>query len=328
MRLLLIMPTFFEYPQEIISELNRQGYQVDLFDDRPSQGSLMKAAIRINKTMVSRQIKKYERKIISSVSSVKYDVCLLISGQSLSLSFQFMKNLRDLQTNAKFVLYMWDSLKNFVYIERFFNLFDSIYSFDPSDCKSNGRVQFLPLFYTRSYGLIGRKELNNRKFDLLFVGTAHPQKYSFIKKISEDLRPVLKRQMIYFYMPSKLLYFYRKITNAEFAHTKLSEINFNAISSTKLIRMFGESNIILDAPQKNQIGLTIRCIETLGARRKLITTNKSIVNYDFYRPENILVYNGSVSKDDVFFKSPYVELEQSVYEEYSLKSWVKRIIEQ
>ena len=35
MRILLIMPNFFEYPQIIKTELEQMGHIVDYFDDRP-----------------------------------------------------------------------------------------------------------------------------------------------------------------------------------------------------------------------------------------------------------------------------------------------------
>ena len=48
MNLLLIMPNFFDYPKQIKLELEKIGYNVDFFDDRPSTNSLVKAIIKIN----------------------------------------------------------------------------------------------------------------------------------------------------------------------------------------------------------------------------------------------------------------------------------------
>ena len=45
------------------------------------------------------------------------------------------------------------------------------------------------------------------------------------------------------------------------------------------------SKCVLDSAQANQNGLTIRVIEMLGAKKKIITTNEDVVNYDFYRPK-------------------------------------------
>ena len=54
MKLLLIMPRFFDYPELIIEELNNLGYEVDFFDDRPSTNAWIKAIIRINKKFINK----------------------------------------------------------------------------------------------------------------------------------------------------------------------------------------------------------------------------------------------------------------------------------
>lgn len=91
--------------------------------------------------------------------------------------------------------------------------------------------------------------------------------------------------------------------------------------------VYEASRCVLDSAQAGQLGLTIRVLEALGAKKKLITTNEDIVNYDFYRPENIYVYEGKIDLDNVFFKSKYVELEEDIYKKYSLQSWLTEIID-
>ena len=53
------MPRFFNYPELIKDELNNLGYEVDFFDDRPSTNAWIKAAIRINKNIISKYIERY-----------------------------------------------------------------------------------------------------------------------------------------------------------------------------------------------------------------------------------------------------------------------------
>ena len=45
---------------------------------------------------------------------------------------------------------------------------------------------------------------------------------------------------------------------------------------------------MLDVSHSAQTGLTIRTIETIGARRKLITTNTEVVKYALYDPSRVL----------------------------------------
>lgn len=59
MKLLLIMPNFFNYPELIKEEFNQMGYEVDFFDDRSSTNDRVKATICINKNMIHTYIGRY-----------------------------------------------------------------------------------------------------------------------------------------------------------------------------------------------------------------------------------------------------------------------------
>lgn len=263
-KLLLIMPNFFDYPQAICEELEKMGYEVDCFDDRPSTNGMVKAIIRVNKNLIGQYINRYFEKVMKTVRAKKYDVVFLISGQSLSFSEDMIQQIKDEQPQAKYVLYQWDSLKNFPYIEKIEPYFDKCYSFDKNDVATHENLKFLPLFYTRRYENIG--------------------------------------------------------------NSKKREFQFDPLAGKEMDRVFANSKCVLDSAQAGQIGLTIRVLEALGAKKKLITTNEDVVNYDFYREENIYVYDGHFDLKAPFFNSDYVEVENSVYEKYSLRNWLKEII--
>ena len=322
-KLLLIMPKFFDYPDVISEELKGMGYEVDFYDDRPSTKGIVKAIIRVNKNLLNGYIRKYFNYMMENVSKKKYDVVFLISGQSLSFSKEMIAELKASQTQAKFVLYQWDSMKNFPYIGEMHEFFERMFSFDKEDCKKNPELQFLPLFYSKKYEQIGKNVKSQYRYDFSFVGTAHPKKYKFIKQMSSQLKDVYPKQFIYFFFPSKIVYYYRKLRNPEFKSATMSEFHFVPLKGKEMDNLISESRCILDSPQDGQIGLTIRVLEALGAKKKLITTNEDIKNYDFYKPENIYVYNGAFDYDSLFFKSDFIELEDEVYRKYSLMNWLK-----
>lgn len=326
MNILLIMPNFFDYPQEIKGELENMGYVVDCFDDRPSTNGIIKAIIRVKKDLIIQYIKSYFNKIMEVVSKKKYDVFLLISGQSLSFSVDMIEKIKEAQPSARFVLYQWDSLENFPSIKNIQNYFDKCYSFDREDVLNNDNLKFLPLFYSRRYENIGSNKLNTYKYDFSFVGTAHPKKYKFIKLMSDQMKNVYPHQFIYFFFPSRIVYFYRKIANTELRKANYSEFHFTPLSGTDMDKIIMNSKCILDSAQSGQVGLTIRVLESLGAKKKLITTNPDIVNYDFYREENIYVYSGEIDYSAKFFVCPYVEIEKEIYDKYSLRSWLAEIL--
>lgn len=63
-----------------------------------------------------------------------------------------------------------------------------------------------------------------------------------------------------------------------------------------------------------------------GCKRKLVTTNSDIKNYDFYNENNILIYSEPIDLDSPFFKNEYEELSDALYEKYSLKNWLITMI--
>lgn len=135
MKILLITPNFFDYPAQICEAIHQMGHEVDWYDDRPSTNSFVKAIIRINKNYINAMIARYFSKMMSEVTRKKYDKVILISGQSLSFSESMMERLKESQIQAEFVLYQWDSMKNFPYIEKIQKYFDRCYSFDKEDVR-------------------------------------------------------------------------------------------------------------------------------------------------------------------------------------------------
>lgn len=327
MRLLLIMPNFFDYPQVITEELKKMGYEVDFFDDRPSTNSFIKAIIRLKKDIINLYIKNYFNKVMKIVKTNKYDVIFLISGQSLSFNEKMIAEIKETQKDARFVLYQWDSLKNFPLIQYVQKYFDKCYSFDREDVKENPNLKFLPLFYCRRYEEIGQKNnLEDFLYDFSFVGTAHPKKYKLISLMTEQLKKVYQKQFVYFFFPSRLVFFYRKLHNSEFKKARYNEFHYVPLKGVEIEQIITQSRCILDSPQSGQIGLTIRVFEALGAKKKLITTNQDIVNYDFYCEENIYIYDSKFNYDSKFFSTPYKELIEDIYNKYSLRSWLKEIL--
>lgn len=75
-----------------------------------------------------------------------------------------------------------------------------------------------------------------------------------------------------------------------------------------------------------QKALTERCFNAMYLGKKLITTNKDIVNYDFYSENNIYVYNEEKGIDfnAKFFNTDFEPI--AGYEKYSLTNWLKTLL--
>lgn len=322
-KMLLIAPVFFNYYKEIIKESELLGYEVDYICDAPSNSNISKAIGRINKNFIKGATSKYfTNTVLPSISNKTYDYVLVVGGMTFAFSPDMVGKIKEMNHNALFVLYQWDSEKNLPYSTGIHKYFDRVFSFDLNDCSNNKMYTFLPLFYTRIYEKIGNELMNDYKYDCSYVGTAHPQKYKDINTMSAALKNIMPKQFIYHYMPSKLKYIYHKLLAPEFKNAKFSEFQSEKVPAEKVMQIFRDSKCVLDAPQARQTGLTIRTIECLGARRKLVTTNANINRYDFYNETNILVFDGDINMDSPFFKEGYQELDENIYKKYSLREWI------
>jgi hypothetical protein len=62
-------------------------------------------------------------------------------------------------------------------------------------------------------------------------------------------------------------------------------------------------------------------------RKKLITTNSDIVNYDFYNPNNIhLIDENNPMIPTSFFESKYEDIPESIYKKYTIDSWLHEML--
>lgn len=327
-RILFIAPVFFGYYKEIIKEMENMGLEVDYICDSASNSNLFKALSRLNKSFVEVPMKKYfKNEVLPKVEKEKYDYVFMISAMSLSFTPKMIEEIRKKQDKAKFIMYQWDGENNIPYIVNFHKYFDKNYTFDRIDAELKPEIyNFLPLFYIKEYEEVGKTMIEEFEYDVSYVGTAHPQKYVMINEVSKKINEIYTKQFIYHYLPSKFKYFYHKIKDKEYKNVKLKDLNSEKIPKEKMMEIFSKSRCIIDAPQKGQNGLTIRTIECLGAKRKLITANADIKNYDFYNENNIYIYEGKIDLNSKFFKSEFEELPEELYKKYSLRNWIKVMI--
>ena len=304
-------------------------YDVTYICDAPSNSNVSKAVGRINKNLLKRSTEKYYKKNVKPIIEERqFDYLLLIGGMTFAFSPEMVSDIKNKNPNTKFVMYQWDSEKNLPYSTHIHKFFDRIFSFDLNDCKEDAKYSFLPLFYTQHYEKIGQIKEEQIMYDCSYVGTAHPKKFHDINQISEAIKDIMPRQLIYHYMPSKLKFLYHKLLAPEYKGAKYSSFKTEKLSTEAIIDIIKQSKCVLDAPQGGQTGLTIRTIECLGAQRKLITTNEDVVNYDFYNPKNIYIFKqGKIDIHDAFFINNFEPIQKEVYEKYSLRNWLRTMLD-
>ena len=318
-KVLYVAPVFFGYENEIKGELERQGAEVTFLLDRPFNSVFLKALTRARREWVIGAADRYYKKKLASIDA-EFDYVFVVNGQTLSK--ETLRDWRQRFPSAKFILYMWDSFSNRQQMVGNLEYFDSVFSFDKNDAQEFG-VHFRPLFFSKGFETT---EQVVAEFDISFIGTAHTDRFSIVQKIDRQLGASVKKYW-YLFLQANWVYWFYRLTNASFRNAKRSDFQFNSISKSEVQRVFNLSKVILDIEHPQQTGLTMRTLETLGARKKLVTTNSSVKLYDFYNEENICVIDRSAPSIPLaFFDKPYKQVEPLVYRKYSLVGWVDEII--
>lgn len=324
-RILLIAPSFFGYRQRVSDEMARQCHEVSCIDDRPSEGVVFKSLGRISYRIVDRLIDAYARRVCEQVRDGAYDQFVYMGGMSFCFTREQFARIREAgeARGTRFVAYLWDALSNCQRFAECADLFDEVMSFEPGDCES-GEISLRPLFYGDAYQGLPVGEEASFDYDACFIGSVHqPSKFEAVSSICQSLRESGLRVFTYYYMPSKSVEMLRKATDPVYRGVSFEH---ESISAEQVSDIYARSAAIIDSPQANQRGLTMRTLETLGARRKLITANADVRNYDFFEYGNVAVWDESRGIDAAFFSEPYHELPKEIYDGYSIASFVRSLV--
>lgn len=323
-RILYIGVSTFNYEKEIKLGLENLGAIVDYYDERPANDFLTKVFLRLKlKRLIQSKVNKYYFDILNKTKNVEYDYVFIIKLETIDKNI--LQQLKDSQKNAIFILYLWDSIQNYRGKEQLLPFFDKAFSFDKTDTIQYKELSFLPLFYIPLYENLPIKK-DELMYDLCFFGTGHSDRYSIVKEIEKKLEKSNFNMYSFFYLQSKIIFWVRKLFDKKMRNAKISDFSFTSLNQNRLLDIILKSNVIIDIEHQGQVGLTMRTIEALGCHKKILTTNKSIYEYDFYNESNVYIIDrNNINLEEEFFKKPYVQLDQKLYDKYTLNNWLKTI---
>ncbi|GAA6492351.1 hypothetical protein K280104A7_19150 [Candidatus Bariatricus faecipullorum] len=318
-KVLFLSWAFYDYPERIIEALEYYGADVTYLCSSPTTNFMSMKLFKKVKYFRN----KYYNLLLKQIEGTQFDYLFLINAATFSETF--IQTICEKQKEAIKILYLWDSLKVFPQAQKVSSLFDRVFTFDSIDATENEKFIFLPLFWSDDSN---KTSLTQIEYDFSFVGFGHTERYNFIKKIEKQAAANNYRCCFRLYLPSLLHFLRGKYITKIFNGAKINDFVYKAIPHDKTKEITLCSRIVVDLELETQSGLTMRTIETHGLRKKLITTNQNISNYDFYNTNNILIVdrkNPIIPKH--FVESSYQCLEEKLYEKYSLKHWIQSIFD-
>ncbi len=254
--------------------------------------------------------KHVEELTMSRLEKVPYaDYALLIRPDQYSE--QVVNKIKRIAYNV--CAYQWDGLERFPAVKKYIDWFDHFFVFDPKDISDHPNVRPITNFYTESFQPYYDPESRS---DAYYLGTYIRDRASEVEDILTTLQSLglnVKHHICYRGSDTRK---FRQLDTTRDLLTYWQNLHFAY-----------NTNLLIDVSNHVHKGLSFRTFEALGFGKKLITTNPDVRQYDFYHPNNILVWGGhDRSEIEAFLRTPYMPVAQEIREKYSFSNWISYVL--
>lgn len=211
----------------------------------------------------------------------------------------------------RIILYYWNPVSRSINPSKIDINNVEIWSFDRNDCDTYN-FRYNPQFFFPENAVLATSP--QLEYDGVFVGVDKQR-----STILQEIKAFAEKQGLNFY-------FYLVKSNLK---SDLSEVNqkYNErITYEELIHLVNKSKAIIDVCSSDQTGMTLRPLEALFLKKKLITNMKKMVEYSLYNRKNVFI----IGQDDYcdlydFVNSPYDESDhEKLLAEYGVENWLNR----
>lgn len=233
-----------------------------------------------------------------------YDTVIIFDN---ALTIQLAKYIAAYNKQCDIKIWLWNRRN----IDRnLFLKYCSIYTFDEDFAVENGYV-FIPQFYFDDVII----KTNSNKSRVYYIGY-DKDRYVALKRISR----------LFNHNGIEFKFILRKVANKEYCDENQIILVDKDIEYEDVLADISNSSCLLELNEKKQTGLTLRSLEALFGRKKLITNNKNIKNFDFYNSSNVFILGEDNEKSLVdFIGGTYIVPPDTVMEKHTFDYWFKQI---
>lgn len=312
-RILLIGRDYFFYTRTIAQVLrSRVGAHVDFVPIEP--GNHLYNIARRLPAMSRWWQDRYHDRTLRRLEGKKYDLILCVQVHQLGHRLAWYKQRFP---HARTVLYYWDSLVTHDY-RPFLPQFDAAFTFDPVDAEEHTALRYLPLFFTPEFRAL--RSAQPRPYDLSFVGTAvNRTRYEQLTALRG--RAAAQWLRLFDYLLVSPFFYIAELLRGR----RLRNVHFRPMRHAEVMQAYATAAAVLDLPNNRQTGFTMRTFETLGAHRKLVTTNIRAATAPFHSPETVCVLAEGAdfpTRDWIRAKTAF----PSGIEQFSLETWIETLL--
>lgn len=254
------------------------------------------------------------RKAIDQMSATSYGLIIRPDLYPVEVLVELRKKVKTL------IAYQWDGLDRYPNVRDYIELFDKFYIFDPTDLVQHPNVLPTTNFHMNS-DLVDLSKASG-KSKVYYVGSYEKSRWKTLLDLTSAIeRTNVEKDILLFVGSDTDLY--QEVTH----RTGITPIQ-STISYHKNLQKVKEATVLLDLQADVHKGISFRIFEAIGYDKKVITTNDAVKEYDFYDPQNILVWQNQSSQELMdFLNSPYADLPDYIKQKYSLQNWIKYMLD-
>jgi len=253
----------------------------------------------------------------------KYDVIIIFDGLR---GRDVIKYIHKTNPSTRIILYYVNKFRQGAKNdpENFKDLPCELWSFDKNDCE-RVKMNYNPFCYDDVFSNEENKKAFHNKeyvgqeiYDAFFIGVDKNRLATLIK-----LKTLLEK---YQYKVKIIL---KKAKHLSYKNFTAEDNDFilteRGIEYKDVIKYIHQSKCIIEIEDTNQNGLTLRSMESIFFKKKLITDNHDILNYDFYKNENIFILGYDAEERlKTFLLSPYEPVDDDIIKQYTWEAWLDR----
>ena len=307
----------WNYDAHIVSALQRKG--IDSFHIKIGNFKYKSTWERIQNTLSkvflgkNPKLKKRQEYILQQLQKNGFqNQILVINPELIDLEY----HLEIKKHTENYIAYLYDSVSRCPVKHLLEGVFDEIFSFDKNDVLTYGFSETTNYIYFDT-----PKKAAIQKQNFIYIGSID-NRLKFLNDFGEQLKK--QQYSILFYAIGKKA-FVNKLKQLFLGKNKNITFQKKRFSQQETLKMYAESETIVDLVRDNQTGLSFRIFEALGLQKKVITNNISVQNYDFFLPINIYLINEKRQFDSNIYTAKYEMLPQNIYDKYSILAWVETV---
>ena len=307
----------WNYDAHIVSALQKKG--IDSFHIKIGNFKYKSTWERIQNTLSkvflgkNPKLKKRQEYILQQLKKSGFQHQILVVNPEL-IDLEYHLEIK--KHTEKYIAYLYDSVSRCPVNHLLDGVFDEIFSFDKVDVATYGFSEINNYIYFDT-----PKTASQLKQNFIYIGSID-NRLDYLNQFAEHLKK--QHQSFLFYAIGKKA-FVNKLKQLFLGKNKNLIFQKKRFSQQETLKMYAESETIVDLVRDNQTGLSFRIFEALGLRKKIITNNFSIQNYDFYTSNNVYLIDENIQFQSNVYTSNFVQLPDNIYDKYSISAWVETV---